>query len=227
MKRMPSQLIIFAAMILAISGPALAQEHPSGRTTTVEKFVSYYSVANSQGQDRIARTPSPLTIDLARKDLALETVKPQSALTGNAFLAEDGTIVKLVGAQGCLSTQLLASNTSCWRLSLLGMSNALGVAIQGAEDAFPCHVFAKSNTPAPIKFAECFFEKSSGEVVSLSGYLVLSGTAFAARDGAGKPLVADNVSFEAAAKQARSGLWSINLFTHPYGERYRNNPINP
>jgi hypothetical protein len=107
------------------------------------------------------------------------------------------------------------------------MSNALGVAIQGAEDAFPCHVFAKSNTPSPIKFAECFFEKSNDEVVSLSGYLVLAGTAFAARDGAGKPLIADNASFEAAAKQVKSGIWSNNLFTHPYGERYRNNPINP
>jgi hypothetical protein len=99
-------------MTLAISGRASAQES-SGRTTAVEKFVSYYSVAYSQGQDRIPRTPSALNIDLARKDLALETIKPQSALTGNAFLAEDGTIVKLVGAQGCLSTQSLASNTSC------------------------------------------------------------------------------------------------------------------
>ena len=227
MNRMRSQLITFAALTLAISGPALAQEHPSGRTTAVEKFVSYYSVAYSQGQDRIPRTPSSLNIDLARKDLALETIKPQSALTGNAFLAEDGTIVKLVGAQGCLSTQSLASNTSCARLSILGMSNALGVAIQGAEDAFPCHVFAKSNTPSPIKFAECFFEKTDDEVVTLSGYLVLAGTAFAARDGAGKPFIAENVSFEAEAKYAKSGIWTNNLFTHPYGERYRNNPINP
>ncbi|WP_146147865.1 nuclease [Phyllobacterium sophorae] len=224
---MRSHLITFAAMTLAVSGTAMGQENPSGQITAVEKFVSYYSVAYSQGQDRIPRTPSPLTVDLARKDLALETIRPQSALTGNAFLAEDGTIVKLVGAQGCLSTQSLASNISCARFSIIGLSGALGVAIQGAEDAFPCHVFAKSNTPSPIKFAECFFEKRNGEVVSLSGYLVLAGTAFAARDGAGKPLIADNASFEAAAKQARSGIWSNTLFTHPYGERYRNNPINP
>lgn len=227
MQRMRSRLITFTALTLGISGQALPQENPSGRPTAAQKFISYYSVAYSQGQDRIPRTPSPLTIDLAGKDLALETIKPQSALTGNAFLGEDGTIVKLAGAQGCLSTQLLASNTSCARLSLLGMSNALGAAIERAEDAFPCHVFAKSNTPSPIKFAECFFKKSNGEVVSLSGFLVLAGTAFAARDGAGKPLIADNASFEAAAKQARSGIWSNNLFTHPYGERYRNNPINP
>ena len=214
-------LITYAAMTFVISDTSLAQE-TTGRNTA-EKFVSYYSVAYSQGQDRIPRTPSPLIIDLARKDLALETIKPKSALTGNAFLADDGTIIKLVGAEGCLST----SHTNCARQSIIGMSNALGIAIQGAEDAFPCHSFAKSSTPSPIKFAECFFENSDDEVVSLSGYLVLAGTAFAARDGAGKPVIADNASFEAKAKQAKSGIWSNTLFTHPYGERFRNNPINP
>lgn len=218
-------LITYAAMTLVISDTALAQE--TARNTPAEKFVSYYSVAYTQGQDRIPRTPSPLIVDLARKDLALETIKPKSALTGNAFLAKDGTIIKLVGAEGCLSTQSLASHISCARQSIIGMSNALGIAIQGAEDAFPCHFFAKSNTPSPVKFAECFFENSHDEVVSLSGYLVLAGTAFAARDGAGKPLIPDNAAFEAKAKQAKSGIWSNTLFTHPYGERFRNNPINP
>lgn len=219
-------LITCAAMTFVISGTALAQE-TTDRNTAFEKFVSYYGVAYGRGEDRIPRTPSPLFVDLARQDIALETIKPQSALTGNAFLAKDGTIIKLVGAQGCLSTQSLASHTNCARQSIIGLSNALGIAIQGAEDAFPCHTFAKSNTPSPIKFAECFFENRDASVVSLSGYLVLAGTAFAARDGAGKPLIPDNASFEAKAKQAKSGIWSNTLFTHPYGERFRNNPINP
>ena len=226
MTRMRSNLTTLAAMALAISGTALAQE-TTGEHSVYEKFVSYYSQAYSQGQDRIPQTPSPLIIDLARKDLTLATIKPKSALTGNAFLAEDGSIIKLVGAEGCLSTQSLVSHTSCARQSIIGLSNALGVAIQGAEDAFPCHVFAKSLTPSLINFAECFFENSGDEVVSLSGYLVLSGTAFAARDGTGKPIIPDNALFEAKARQAKSGIWLTPLFTHPYGERFRNNPINP
>ncbi len=225
MRKIRFTFITFAAMTFVISDTALAQESTS-RNTAAEKFISYDSIAYAQGQDRIPRTPSPLIIDLARRDLALETIKPKSALTGNAFLAEDGTIVKLVGAQGCLSTQLLASHTNCARQSIIGMSSALGIAIQGAEDAFPCHSFAKSNTPSPIKFAECFFEDSDANIVGLSSYLVLAGRAFPARDGTEKPRIAINVWFEAKARQAKSDIWSDTLFAHPYGERFRNNPIN-
>ncbi|ATU94447.1 hypothetical protein [Phyllobacterium zundukense] len=83
-----------------------------------------------------------------------------------------------------------------------------------------------SRTPSPIKFAECFVEDSDANIVSLSSYLVLAGKAFPARDGTEKPLIAINAWFEAKAKQAKSGIWSDTLFTHPYGERCRNNPIN-
>ena len=151
---------------------------------------------------------------------------PEGALSGSAFLASDGTIVKLVGAQGCLSleeVEFAGLQTTCAMVSLAGLTATLGEAKAAAGNAFPCHFLGQNTGTPTIRFAECFFVKD-GQAQSLSEVLIAKGLAFAARDRAGRAVFPEYVAAEESAKTTKTGLWANAHFTHPYGERYRANP---
>jgi hypothetical protein len=147
-------------------------------------------------------------------------------LSGSAVLASDGTIIKLAGVQGCLSTEEMefaGLPTTCVMVSLAGLTAMLGEAAAPAANAFPCHFLGQNAGSPTVRFAECFFVKD-GETQSLSEVLISRGLAFAARDRAGWPVFPEYAQAETRAQKAKAGIWANSHFTHPYGERYRANP---
>ncbi|WP_246642690.1 nuclease [Rhizobium croatiense] len=211
---------LFCTIACATSGVALAAED------AVSRFVDYYQKAYAEGRDLIPAPQKPLDISSIVERLNLLSITPEGALSGSAFLDSDGTIVKLAGAQGCLSTEQVefaGLQTTCSMVSLAGLTAELSEAGTAAGNAFPCH-FLGQNAGAPtVRFAECFFMKD-GETQSLSQLLISMGVAFAARDRSGRALFPEYAETEERAQNAKAGIWANAHFTHPYGERYRTNP---
>jgi hypothetical protein len=204
--------------------PVTAQETVS---PTSAKFVEYYQNAYAQGRDLIPAPQRALDTSSLINSLNLQTVVPESALTGTAFIDANNSVIKLAGIQGCLSTQRLQmgdSGASCSMISLAGLNAVLQTAAAPAGGAFPCHFLATNTGSPPVRFAECFFIKEDATVAPLSEYLIRQGFAFAARAPNGTPLFPEYASAEAEAAKAKAGIWANRSFAHPYGERYRSNP---
>ncbi len=217
---------ISISVLLASASTVAAQKATAPRRA---KFVEYYQNAYANGRDLVPgpqRAPDPASLE---KALRLETVIPEAALTGNAFFDAENTIITLVGAQGCQSTQQLQLNgmrATCTMLSLAGLNAALQTAAASAGGAFPCH-FLGANTGKPsVRFAECFFIGADDRVQPLSEYLIRRGLAFPTRAPDGTALFPEYAAAEAAASKAHVGIWSNASFQHPYGERYRQSQTN-
>src|SRR5690606_30945372 len=85
------------------------------------KFVGYYQNAYASGRDLVPGPQQALNSASLATGLKLETIIPEAALTGNAFVDAQNTIIRLVGVQGCLSTQQLQlgeMRASCTMLSM-------------------------------------------------------------------------------------------------------------
>lgn len=190
------------------------------------KFVSYYQTAYAEGRDLIPAPQKTLDTSSIAERLDLRTITPEGALSGSAFLASDGTIVKLAGAQGCLSTEpveFAGLRTTCAMVSLAGLTATLGEAEAAAGNALPCHFLGQNAGTPTVRFAECFFVKD-GAAQSLSEVLIARGLAFAARDRTGRAVFPEYTQAEEKAHRAGTGIWANAHFTHPYGERYRASP---
>lgn len=212
--------ILFCTIACATSGVALAAED------AVSRFVDYYQKAYAEGRDLISAPQKPLDISSIAERINLLSITPEGVLSGSAFLASDGTIIKLAGVQGCLSTEEIeyaGVRTTCSMVSLAGLIAKLSEAEAAAGNAFPCHFLGQNAGSPTIRFAECFFMKD-GETQSLSQVLISTGVAFAARDRSGRALFAEYAQAEEVAQKARAGIWANPQFVHPYGERYRSNP---
>jgi len=197
----------------------------AARADTTSEFASYHQNAYAEGRDLIPEPQMPLDTSSIASRLDLQTVSPEAALSGSAFLGADGAVIKLAGVQGCLSTEPMefaGMPTTCAMISLAGMSAALDEAKTGAGDAFPCHVLAQNPGRPTVRYAECFFVEN-GAVRSLSEALIRKGLAFAARDRAGRPVFPEYLQAEEAARSERAGIWASDQFAHPNGERY---PVN-
>lgn len=198
----------------------------SARDDTATAFVGYYQAAYAEGRDLIPPPQTALDTSSLATRLDLQTIRPEAALTGSAFLASDGTIIKLAGAQGCLSTEPMefaGQQATCAMVSLAGMTATLDEAKAAAGNAFPCHFLGQNPGTPTVRFAECFFVKD-GTVESLSETLISKGLAFAARDRAGRAVFPEYLQVEEDAQRGRAGIWANAHFVHPYGERYRTNP---
>ncbi|MBB3527382.1 thermonuclease family protein [Rhizobium sp. BK456] len=198
----------------------------AGDEDAVSRFVSYYQKAYAEGRDLIPAPQKPLDVASIAERLSLQTITPDGVLSGSAFLASDGTIIKLAGVQGCLSTEEIefaGVQTTCSMVSLAGLTAMLEEAEAGAGDAFPCHFLGQNSGSPTVRFAECFFVKD-GETRSLCEVLITKGVAFASRDRARGAVFPEYAQAETRAQKAKAGIWAIAHFTHPYGERYRANP---
>lgn len=217
---------ISISVLLASASSVTAQQAALPRPA---KFVEYYQNAYASGRDLVPGPQRTLDLTSLAKALKLETVIPEAALTGNAFVDAENTIIKLAGAQGCQSTQQLrldGMQASCTMLSLAGLNAALQTAAASADGAVPCH-FLGANTGKPsVRFAECFFLGADDRAQPLSEYLIRRGLAFAARAPDGAALFPEYAAAEAEAAKAHVGIWSNAAFRHPYGERYRQNHTN-
>ncbi|MBB3396074.1 nuclease [Rhizobium sp. BK060] len=213
--------LLFCTIAWATNALAL-----TGEEDVVSRFVSYYQKAYAEGRDLIPAPQKPLDISSIAEQLDLQSITPEGALSGSAFLDSDGTIVKLAGAQGCLSTEEMefaGVQTTCSMVSLAGLTAMLEEAEAGAGDAFPCHFLGQNSGSPTVRFAECFFVKD-GETRSLSEVLITKGVAFASRDRTGRAVFPEYAQAETRAQKARAGIWANAQFLHPYGERYRANP---
>lgn len=196
------------------------------RADAAEQFVSYYQESYTQGRDLVPGPRAPLDTSSIATRLDLQSVRPEATLSGSAFLAADGTVIRLAGVQGCLSTAAIEYRglaVTCAMISLAGMDATIGEAKAGAGEAFPCHELRRNPGQPDVRFAECFFMED-GAVRSLSEALISKGVAFASRDTAGRPFFPEYARAENAARNARVGIWANVHFVHPYGERYRTNP---
>lgn len=213
--------ILFCTIGCTTTAAALA-----GEEDAVSRFVSYYQKAYAEGRDLIAAPQKPLDISSIVERLNLQSITPEGALSGSAFFASDGTVIKLAGVQGCRSIEEMefaGVQTTCSMVSLAGLTAMLEEAEAGAGNAFPCHFLGQNAGSPTVRFAECFFMKD-GETQSLSQLLISTGVAFAARDRSGRALFPEYAEAETSARKARAGIWANAHFTHPYGERYRANP---
>ncbi|MCX8571107.1 nuclease [Aminobacter sp. MET-1] len=218
-------LRILAALAASTANVAAQQQ----ASPSSAKFVDYYQNAYSQGRDLIPGPQTALDPASLINSLKLETVTPEAALTGAAFIDANNTVIKLAGIQGCLSTQQLrmsTSSASCSMISLAGLNAALQTASAPAGGAFPCHFLATNTGNPPVRFAECFFIKEDDSVQPLSEYIIRQGFAFAARSPNGMPLFPEYAAAESDAAKAKAGIWANSSFVHPYGERYRNLQMN-
>jgi endonuclease YncB( thermonuclease family) len=213
--------LLLCTIACATNAAALA-----GEEDAVSRFVSYYQNAYAEGRDLIPAPHKPLDVSSIAERLSLQTITPEGALSGSAFLASDGTIIELAGVKGCLSTEEMefaGVQTTCAMVSLAGLTAMLGEAAAPAANAFPCHFLGQNAGSPTVRFAECFFVKD-GETQSLSEVLLTKGVAFAARDSTGRAVFPEYAQAETRAQKAKAGIWANAHFTHPYGERYRANP---
>jgi len=198
----------------------------AARADSIAEFVSSYQEAYARGQDLPPGSQTGIdTMSLATR-LDLGRVSPKATLSGSAFFADDGTVVRLAGVQGCLSTgriEFAGVVATCSMISLAGMTAVLGEAKASAGNAFPYHDLGRNPGQPTVRFAERFFMKD-GAVQSLSEGLIAKGVAFASRDGAGRPVFPEYARAEDAARSPRAGIWENDHFVHPYGERCRANP---
>ncbi|KJF65468.1 nuclease [Rhizobium nepotum] len=205
---------------------ALVSLPASVRADTAEEFVSYYQQAYVQGRDLVPALPVPLDTSSIATRLDLQSVTPKAALSGNAFLAADGTIIKLAGVQGCLSTESLdyaGIISTCAMISLAAMTATIAEIQEVAGNALPCHELGRSLGHPTVRYAECFF-MDRDTARSLSEVLISKGVAFAFRDSAGHPAFPEYAQMENVARANKAGIWASAHFFHPYGERYRANP---
>ncbi|QDG94544.1 nuclease (plasmid) [Rhizobium sp. NIBRBAC000502774] len=212
-------------LIYSLLGALISLPETAWADTDAE-FVSYYQQAYVQGRDLIPASPTPLETSSITTRLDLQSVSPKAALSGSAFLAADGAIIKLAGVQGCLSTEPLEYSgvrATCAMISLAAMTATIGE-IQAVDGpALPCHELRRSPGQPTVRYAECFF--MDGDTVrSLSEVLISRGVAFACRDRAGQPIFPEYARAEQAARGTKAGIWASAHFLHPYGERYRANP---
>lgn len=213
--------VLFCTIACTMNAVALAAQDGAA-----SKFVGYYQTAYAEGRDLIPAPQKPLDTSSIAGRLDLRAITPEGALSGSAFLASDGTIVKLVGAQGCLSTEpveFAGLRTICAMVSLAGLTATLTEAGAAVGNAFPCHILGQNAGSPTVRFAECFFVKD-GAAQSLSEVLIARGLAFAARDRTGRAIFPEYAQAEEGAQRARVGIWANAHFTHPYGERYRASP---
>jgi len=197
----------------------------AAQAQTAAEFATYYQNAYVHGRDLIPGPQTPIDFSPIATRLALQAVSPHAALSGNAFPAADGAVIKLPGAQGCLSTgpMVFAGIPTCAMISLAGMAPVLDEAKAGAGGTLPCHVFAQNPAMPIVRFVECLFVADDA-VRSLSEALFDKGMAFAARSGAGQPVFPEYLRAEAAAAKEKAGVWANAKLVHPYGDRYRTNP---
>ena len=230
MKKAELEMRIIAPIsitVLVASAASVAAQQATAPSPA--KFVEYYQNAYASGRDLVPgpqRVLDPTSLVTALK---LETVIPEAALTGNAFVDAQNTIIKLVGAQGCQSAQQLQLReirASCSMLSLAGLNAALQTAAAPAGGAFPCHFLGANSGQPSVRFAECFFIGPDDHAQPLSEYLIRRGLAFAARAPNGAAVFPEYAAAEAEAAKAHVGIWSNAAFRHPYGERYRQNQTN-
>lgn len=196
------------------------------RADTVATFIRDYQDAYVQGRDLIAGPQTPLDTGSIATGLNLESVRPEATLSGGAFLTTDGTIIKLAGVQGCLSTAPIVYRglpATCAMISLAGMTATIDKAAASTGNAFPCHELGRRPGKPTVRFAECFFMEN-GAVRSLAEALIHEGMAFASRDSAGRPIFPEYARAEDEARREKAGIWANARFIHPYGERYRANP---
>ena len=218
-------LACLATFMLSIA-PVAAQQAVA---PSPAKFVEYYQNAYAQGRDLIPAPQKPIDPSTLLSALKLETVIPEAALTGNAFVDANNNVIKLAGIQGCQSTQQLelrGKNASCTMISLAGLNAALQTAAAPAGGAFPCHYLGANTGNPPVRFAECFFIGDDDQARPLSEHLIRQGFAFAARSPNGEALFLEYAAAEADAAKARAGIWANPTFAHPYGERFKANQTN-
>ncbi|WP_107676270.1 nuclease [Agrobacterium sp. LAD9] len=214
------RLLIYSFWSALISLPETA------RAGTAAEFVSYYQQAYVQGRDLVPASTTPLDTSSIATRLDLQSVTPKAALSGSAFLATDGTIIKLAGVQGCRSTESLdyaGVIATCAMISLAAMTATIAEVQDVAGIAFPCHELGRSPGRPTVRYAECFF--MDGDTArSLSEVLISKGVAFAFRDSAGRPVFPEYAQAEQVARGTKAGIWASAHFLHPYGERHRANP---
>ncbi len=136
-----ASLATFASSIAPVAAQQATAPGPA-------KFVEYFQNAYVQGRDLIPGPQKPLDPTTLLSALKLETVIPEAALTGNAFVDANNNVIKLAGIQGCQSTQQLqlrGKNASCTMISLAGLNAALQTAAAPAGGAFPCHYLSANN----------------------------------------------------------------------------------
>lgn len=215
-----SRHLIYSLLGTLVSLPGTA------RADMVGEFVNYYQQAYVHGRDLIPASPTPFDTSSITTRLDLESVTPKAALSGSAFLAADGTIIKLAGLQGCLSTEPLEYSgvrATCAMISLAAMTATIGEIQDIDGPAFPCHELGRRPGEPTVRYAECFF-MDGDTVQSLSEVLISRGVAFAFRDRAGQPIFPEYARAEQVARGTKAGIWASAHFLHPYGERYRANP---
>lgn len=215
----------YRPLFCTLVGTAIALPMAAKADATTE-FVAYYQEAYAQGRNLVPGPRAPLDTSSIATRLDLQSISPSGALSGNAFLATDGTIIRLAGIEGCISTvpiDYAGVRATCAVVSLAGMTATIDMAKASAGNAFPCHVLGQSPGRATVRFAECFYMED-GVARSLSEVLVSKGLAFAARDGSGRPLFPEYARAEETARSEKAGIWSSGWFVHPYGERYRAGP---
>jgi endonuclease YncB( thermonuclease family) len=216
----PSRHLIFTLVGALISLPMTA------RADSVEQFVGHYRQAYVQGREVVPAPQTFLDTSSIATRLDLKSVSPEAALSGSAFLAAGGTVIRFVGVQGCLSTEpteYAGAIATCAMISLARMAAIFDETKTSAGKAFPCHELERSTGRPPVRFAECFF-MGEGADQSLSEALIRKGVAFASRDISGRPVFPGYALAEEAARNAKAGIRACAHFVHPYGVRYRANP---
>ncbi len=215
----------FRHLIFSIIGALVSLPGTSWADTTVE-LASYYQNAYVQGRDLVPASPTPLDTSSSATHLDLQSVTSKAALNGSAFLATDGTIVRLAGVQSCLSTEPLEYSdfvATCTTVSFAAMTATIAEGQHIAGNAFPCHELRRSHDHPMVRYAKCFFV--DGDTArSLSEVLISKGVAFAFADSAGQPVFPEYSQVEDGARATKAGIWANANFLHPYGERYRANP---
>lgn len=190
------------------------------------KFVRHYQHACAEGHDRVPTPSIPLDTSSIATQLGLQSVIPEAALSGSAFLAAGGKIVRLAEVQGGLSIEPLEYADFVATRSIVSLA-ATTVTIsdvqQFAGNAFPCHELGRTSGRLMVSYAECVF--MDGDTArSLSEVLISKGVAFAFGDSAGQPVFPVYSQVEDAARATKAGIGASLSFLLPYGERYRANP---
>lgn len=215
---------VFRHLIFSLIGALISLPGTSWADTTVE-LASYYKNAYVQGRDLVRASPTPLDTSSIATHLDLQSDR-KAALSGSAFLATVGTIVRLAGVQSRLSSEPLEYPdfvATCAMVSFAATTATIADEQHIAGSAFPCHKLGRSPGHPMVRYAEWFFV--DGDTArSLSEVLISKGVAFAFADSAGQPVSPEYSQMEDVARATRAGIWASANFLRPYGERYRANP---
>lgn len=207
--------------ILSPIGALILKSKTSWADTTAE-FVIYRN-AYVSGRDPIPASPIPLDTSSVATQLDFQSVTPKAALSGSAFIAADGTIARLAGIQGSLSTETLEYAdflATCFMDPLAAMTLTISDMQQIAGNALPCHELGRTSGRPTVSYAKCFFVDAD-TARSLSEVLIRKGVAFALRDSVGKPFSLEYRQVEDVARGTKACIWAGTSFLHPYGEHCR------